>query len=87
MTTKTPQQQIKAKLESLGIPFKAVDVYGRQIVVTCFSRDASEKFARVIAQFAKVRRAGFESVEHAKVNKGTNLNPSVVKVWRTYAVI
>lgn len=50
-----PQDAIKAKLGKLGIPFKHIDCYGNQIVVTTWSESAAKKFAGVIVNFAKIR--------------------------------
>lgn len=81
------QAKIKSTLESTGIPYKRIEVYGRQIVVTSWSRSAAEKWGTLLATFARVRRVALKSTERAKVNKKTNLNPSVVVVWNTYAAI
>jgi hypothetical protein len=83
----TPAQQLKAKLESTGLPFKNIDCYGRQIVVTAQSRDAAIKWGSLLGKFAKVRRVAFETVDEAKEQQGTCLRPTYVKVWRTFAAI
>jgi len=49
------QAQIKDKLSGLGIAHKEIQVYGSQIVVTCWGREAADKFAGVISSFAKIR--------------------------------
>ncbi len=82
----TPQQRMKAKLESCGIPAKRVDVYGSQIMITAWSRGAAEKWASLLSRFAKVSRV-IESMDYAKENKNTVLLPSAVKVWRVGATI
>lgn len=86
MSEQTPQQRMKAKLESLPFPKKRIEVYGRQIVITCHSVTACKKWAGVVLHFAKVRGV-VESVEDAKENKGTCLLPTKVKVASLFAVI
>jgi hypothetical protein len=79
----TPQEKMKAKLESLPIPAKEVRVYGSQIVVTTYTRDAAEKFAAVIAKFATVRSI-IDSVDDLKDQKAayTRRNdPGLVKEY------
>jgi hypothetical protein len=80
-------KRIKAALERVGLPYKKIDCYGGQIVITSHCRDTAEKWSMVLARFAKVKKAALESVDNAVENKGTVLRPTMVKVWRTYAVI
>lgn len=82
----TIQGKMKALLEKLPIPSKEISVYGSQIVITSFSRDAAEKWAITLSEFSMVR-AVVESRDDAKENKNTTLLPSTVKVWRTFATI
>ncbi len=84
--TQTPQQKIKSRLEASGIPFKQVECYGSQIVVTAHCRNAAERWAALLGQFAKVRGV-IESVDEAVEQKGTCLARTYVSVWRTYAAI
>jgi len=78
--------RMKAKLEAAGIPYKRIDMYGSQIVVTSACRDTAAKWASLLAQFAKVRGT-IETLDDAVVNRNTTLRPSKVRVWRTFAVI
>lgn len=80
------QQEFKAKLEQVGLPFKAVECFGSQIIVTAQSRDTADKWASLLSRFSKVKGI-VETFDYAKVNKNTALLPSRVKVWRTYATI
>lgn len=82
----TPQERMRAKLESLGVPFREINVYGSQIVVTVAGRETAERWAGILAQFAKVRRV-LQSWDDAKVNRNTVLRPSKVKVWRVFATV
>lgn len=82
----TPQQQMKAKLESVGLPFKEINVYGNQIMVTSHCRETAERWAGLLRRFAKIKAIG-PGIDDAKVNRNTVLVPSVVKVWRTWATI
>jgi len=76
----TKQQEMKSKLEQIGLPYKEVECYGSQIVVTAHSVESANKWAMILSRFAKVRRAALESLEQTVERK-------YVKVWRTYAVI
>lgn len=81
-----PQDKMRELLGKSGIPAKQIDVYGSQIVVTCYSRGAAEKFASLVSRFATVK-AILESIDDAKENKNTVLRPSKVTVWRMFARI
>lgn len=80
----TIQEQMKDLLGKAGIPAKEIRVYGSQIVITCWSHDAATKFANFVGQFAKVS-ALIKSIDEAKVNHKTCLNPSMVDVYRVFA--
>lgn len=82
----TIQAQIKATLEKAGIPAREIEVYGRQIVITSACRDTAEKWGMLLGKFAKVRGI-VETTDLAKVNKGTCMLPTRVKVWRTFAAM
>lgn len=82
----TPQQKIKATLEKSGIPYKNIDCYGSQIVVTSYSVEAAKKWASLLGTFAKVRGIT-KSKDEAVENKGTCLLPTMIDVHRTFAVI
>lgn len=83
----TLQQKMKAMLEKTGLPYKEIEVYGRQIVVTCWSRDAAEKWAHLLTRFAKFRGIT-HSVDEAKdqANRKT-LGPKIIEVWRAFAAV
>lgn len=81
----TAQEQMKSKLQGLGIPARNIDVYGSQIVVTCASADAATKWAFVLGKFAKVRKAAVEALDETK--ESTPVTKQYVKVWRTWAVV
>jgi hypothetical protein len=78
---------MKAQLENAGIPYKQIDVYGSQIVITSWCEASAIRWSKLLRRFARVRKDALKCLDDAKENKGTCLNPSVVKVWRTYAVI
>lgn len=81
-----PQEAMKERLEQVGIPFKAIECYGSQIVITSWCRESAERWAGLLGRFAKVRGIT-HSVDYAKENKNTVLRPSTVEVWRTFARI
>ena len=82
----TIQEKIKQRLEQFGIPHREIKVYGSQITVEIFGREAAEKFASVIANFAKVRGV-IETTVDAKENRGSVMNPTKIRVYRLYARI
>jgi hypothetical protein len=82
----TLQQMMQAKLAETGIPHKEIKVYGSQIMITAWSRDAAQKWASVLTKFAKVRRV-WESVDYNQVNRGSMLNRTVHTVWMVAARI
>lgn len=82
----TAQQKMAATLAKTGIAHKRIHCYGSQIVITSHCRATADKWASVLAKFAKVS-AVIESMENAVENHKTCLNPSMVKVWRTFATI
>jgi len=82
----TIQQDMKQKLESVGLPYKEVQCYGRQIVITSHCRDTAEKWAHLLSKFSTFRGIT-ECLDDTKENKGTCLLPTKVKVWRTFAAI
>jgi len=82
----TTQEKIKAKLEQVGLPYKKIDCYGRQIVVTSLGRDTASKWASVLGKFSKVKGV-VRDYDYAKENKRSVLNPSIVPVWRIYSTI
>lgn len=80
------QQQMKAKLEQLGVPFKQVECYGSQIVVTSHCRETADRWAALLSRFSRVKGV-IETYDDAVINRNTVLLPSKVKVFRTFAVI
>ncbi len=82
----TPQQNLQAKLIKCGLPHKEVRVYGSQIMITAWSRDAADKWQRLLCRFARVKSV-VESVDYNQVNRNTVMNPTVHTVWRVWATI
>jgi hypothetical protein len=75
---------MKAKLQASGLPYKEVECYGAQIVVTCWSRGAADRWTLLLDRFARVTSV-VQSVDYAKKNRGTCLLPTTVDVWRVFA--
>lgn len=80
------QEQIKQRLEQFGIPHREIKVYGSQITVETYGREAADRFALVIANFAKVRGV-IETTVDAKENQGSVMNPTKIRIYRLYARI
>lgn len=82
----TIQQQMKAKLEQAGIPYKQIECYGSQIVITSHCEKTARRWAFLLSHFSRVRGV-IKALDDAQVNKGSVLCPSTVVVWRTFARI
>ncbi len=85
--TATPQAAMKAKLAQAGIAHKDIQVYGRQIVVTSWSMEAANKWAILLAQFAKVRNVVASLDERADAKPGCMKCEKYVRVFRTFAAL
>jgi hypothetical protein len=91
--TPTLQQRMKAMLEKSGIPFKKIDCYGSQIVITAWSEDAARKWAVLLGQFATFRGIthGMDKTQDDSAIR--KANPGLVKanffhdVWHVFASI
>jgi hypothetical protein len=69
------------------LPFKKIEcLYASNIVITSHSLKTAKKWASILAKFSTVKGV-IESTDEAKINKGTSLLPTKVKVWRTYSTI
>lgn len=83
----TVQQRIKSVLERSGLPYRKIDVYGSQIVVTTTCEASAKKWGSLIRKFAKLRGI-VKSVDDVPTSKRRFkvLHP-VITVWRTFGVI
>jgi hypothetical protein len=81
------QDQMKATLETLGIPAKEVKCYGSQIMITCWGEPAARKFAHVLNRFCSKVTGPKESIDYNQVNEGTCLRPTTHKVWLVWGTI
>lgn len=82
----TTQEKLKQRLEQFGIPYREIKVYGSQITVETYGREAADKFASIIANFATIRGL-LETTVDAKENKGSVMNPTKIRIYRLYARI
>jgi len=76
----TPQERMKAKLESLGLPYKEIECYGSQVMITALSESAANKWHSILCKFTTSKRP-IRSIDRNKVNENTCLNPSSHEVW------
>lgn len=83
----TPQQKMQAKLESCGLPYKEIKVYGSQIMVMAWSRTAALRWHSLLFKICTTVRPPGESRDYNKVNKGTCLLPTIHKVWCVWGTI
>jgi len=82
----TSQEKMKQKLLNLGIPAKEIKCYGSQIMVTVIGKETSEKWQMILNNFCS-RVLSSKTIDYAKENKGTCLNPTVVDVYRVWGTI
>ncbi|OYV54528.1 MAG: hypothetical protein B7Z76_14225 [Acidiphilium sp. 20-67-58] len=78
-----PIKKIQAILESIDLPRREIKCYGSQIMITCAGRQSAEKWAALVAKFARVRNV-FETVDEVRTNGGAI---NYVPVWRVAGVI
>ena len=82
----TLQEQMQAKLESVGLPFTEIKCYGHQITVECISRETAGKWSNLLSRFAKVRGT-ISSRVYNQENQNTVMRPTWHRVYRVYAAI
>lgn len=87
----TAQQLAKAEelVNSLPIPRRSIKVFGTincNIHITCESRKTAEKWVMALGKFCRTVNC-VESVDYAKENKGSCLNPTTVKVFKIGGVV
>ena len=80
------KQQIKNRLETCGIGFDHIDVFGSirlNVHVACKSRDTADKWASLLAQsFKGGKVVTVKTVWPAKENKNTCLLPTMIEGYR-----
>lgn len=71
---------MKDLLSKLEIPHKEIRVFGSQIMITCFSVTAAEKFAETINKFATVRSIA-SGKDETKDLHGNYTYSDVIRLW------
>jgi hypothetical protein len=79
--------KMKATLEATGLPYKQVECYGSQIVVTAWCQESANRWASLLARFAKVRGQTQGLDEKKDGNPTGMLRDKYVTVYRVFAVI
>lgn len=81
----TKTERFHSVLTAARLPFKEVNAYGSQVVITCWSAEAARKIAVFlrVGSFTVLKVA--QSVDENKVNENTTLLPSMHDVWRVWA--
>ena len=75
-------QEMQAKLESLGIPFELVKVFGKigtHVHILCKGVNTAHKWAHVLAKLSNEAPGITKTMWEAKQNKGTTLRPTMIK--------
>lgn len=83
----TIQQKMQVALSKSGIPAKEIKVYGSQIMITAWSLDAAQKWTSLLQKLNPSKLRTGEGIDYAKENKGTNLLPTTIKVYRVWATL
>lgn len=82
---KKRQEHIHNLFVMADLPFKRLDVYGSQIVVVCWSKDAADKIAYILQKGSFKIRGIIESFDYNQENKKLLANPSTHKVYKVFA--
>jgi hypothetical protein len=82
----TPQDRMKNKLSQSGIAYRRIECYGSQVVVTAACRDTADKWAALLANFAKVRGI-VETFDDLAADASKSGRRRKIKVYRTFAAI
>lgn len=83
----TLQQKMQSRLESCGLPYKEVKVYGSQIMITAWSESAARKWHSLLYKFCSKVRPPKKSLDYNKVNRNTCLRPTTHVVYRVWGTI
>lgn len=73
----------RSKLVDAAIPFHALTVNASMATVTCNSKVAADRWHALFLQIGVQAFSVRETFDCAKINRGTNLQPSTVKRWLT----
>lgn len=83
----TIQQALKAKLETVGLPYKAIEVYGSQIVVTTVALDSANRWSQLLSKFCKIRGITKSLDEKRDAVPGTPPHQKYTRVHRVFATV
>ena len=85
-TERSPQEAMAVKLSEAGIPYKSIECYGTQIVITSHSRETADRWAMLLGKFAKVRGVT-RALDEVKGQSAGCSYPKMTTVWRTFAAV
>jgi len=80
-------EKIRAMLAKIGVPTKTVEQYGSQLVITCWSEPMARRAAHIVSLATWKLRGVTRSIDYAKENTNTGMNPSKIDVWRVFACL
>jgi hypothetical protein len=78
---------MKETLEGAEIPFKKVECYGSQIVITAWSQEAANKWATLLGTFSEVRGQTRGLDEKFDAKPGTPPSQKYTQVFRVFAAL
>ena len=74
---------MKSKLETLGLPFVEIEVFGSQILITCKCRESANRWTGVVKQFATLR--GVAPGQNMVKDTADIARHRYYDVWRVHA--
>lgn len=82
----TNQEKMKSVLSKMEIPTKEIKVYGSQIMITVAGKESADKWTMTLNNFCR-RVLSKQTMDYAKENVGSCLNPTMVDVYRVWGTI
>lgn len=76
----TPQEKMLSALSSLPIAKKEIRVYGSQVMITAWSKEAADKWANVLAKLKPATLRVYCGIDGIKPEP-------IIKVWRVWATL
>jgi hypothetical protein len=80
------QEKMKQALSRTGIPAKEIKCYGSQIMITVAGKESADKWQMTLNNFCR-RVLVKPTMDYAKENVGSCLNPTMVDVYRVWGTI
>ncbi len=83
----TPQDGMRAALDSFGLASEEIKVYGSQVMITARGEATAEQWRNVLAKFCSTVRGPTRSIEYNKIDTGRRLAPDSHTVWIVWGTV